>query len=436
MISLIDKKISNLAKGLSLEAPVFLPAPLELRAGFNDTLPGKPDARLMIGDNLSYLRGLVIHSSKAVDICYIDPPYNTGSKFIYQDNRKSNNHILFGSHAAWMSFMLPRIYYARELLKSTGIIAISIDDYEYTYLKLLMDRVFGEQNFIGNIVVCRSKNGKGSRKNVATNHEYLLIYGNSSEASLNGEQDQSQYPKEDEYGRFRTDGLFRKKGDASLKADRPNMHYPLYYDGKTGRVSVDPVDGWEVAFPKDSKGVERRWLWVKETARERQWQLFASKNGVIYVKNYAGEANAQKRRKIRTIWSDTNFYTERATNELTGMFGSKVFDTPKPIDFIKKVIDICGDNDSLILDFFAGSATTAQAAYELNKVDLGSRKCILMETDSPIPENHAASEAGFKRISDISVARLKKIKESDENYSFDSCSIDEAEKNSRSAFSD
>lgn len=426
MSTLTNIKISQLAKsmGLDVESDALINRGSAYYA--NNFSLDQSNTQLFIGDNLVHLQGLALHSSRVADVCYIDPPYNTGSKFIYQDTRKSNNHPLFGSHATWMSFMLPRLCWAKELLKASGVIAISIDDYELAYLKLLMDKIFGEENFIANVIVCRSKNGKGSQKNVATNHEYLLVYGNTSDASLIGELDNSAYPKSDEYGSFRTDGLFRKKGDASLRTDRPNMYYPLYFDGNSGIVSVDPIDGWEAVYPTDSKGIERRWLWVRETARKRQWQLFASKKGVIYVKNYASQGEEPKRRKIRTIWSETNFYTERATNEITEMFGSKIFDTPKPIDFIMKIIDVCGEKDAVILDFFAGSGTTAHAIHSLNKSDSGNRKCLLMENDTPIPNNHVAKEAGYEKISDIVTARLNKIKEIDESYSYTCISLTDA----------
>ena len=425
MLSLINKKIIDLADSLALKVDEPLTCNDRFEHVATNLMNGQVNTQLLVGENLTYLKGLVLDASKLIDVCYIDPPYNTGSKFLYRDSRKSSNHPLFGSHATWMEFMLPRLVLAKELLKPDGVIAISIDDYELAYLKFLMDRVFGEENFICNVIVCRSKNGKGGKKNVATNHEYLLIYGNSKNAKLNGDVDKGEYPKSDEYGCFRTDGLFRKKGDASLRTDRPNMYYPLYFDASTGKVSTEPVDGWGVVYPKDSKGVERRWLWGRETAKDREWQLFASSKGVIYVKNYASEKGESKRIKIRTIWSESPFYTERATNELKDTFGSKVFDTPKPVEYIKKVIDVCGDSEAIVLDFFAGSATTAQAVYELNNSDGGNRKCLLMEIDAPIPIDHAAHKAGFNTIADIAKARLHKIKEHDLDFYFSCTYINE-----------
>ncbi|MDO7440344.1 site-specific DNA-methyltransferase [Acinetobacter baumannii] len=377
------------------------------------------DVTLFLGDNLISLKKLFLNGSEIVDLCYIDPPYNTGSNFIYDDNRKSLEVGLFGSHEAWIQFMLPRLVIVRELLKESGVIAISIDDYEFPYLKILMDRIFGEKNFIGNIVVCRSKNGKGSKKNLASTHEYLLIYGKSNKTVLRGESDEDTiYDKADAYGQYRIDGLFRKKGEGSLKSDRPLMAFPLYANLETGEVSVDPREGWEKVLPQDSKGVDRRWLWGETTTRERIWQLYSSKNGVIYVKNYAGKESGQKRKKMRTIWNDPSFYTERATNEITSIFGKKIFDTPKPIEFIKKIIDGMCEENALILDFFAGSATTAHAVYELNKMNGANRKCILMESTDQIPSSHLAYSAGYKKIADISIARLEYIRNKDNDFKF------------------
>ncbi|MBA5603213.1 site-specific DNA-methyltransferase [Pectobacterium aroidearum] len=417
MISMIDLKISRLENILGLEPQYHLSLDEnEISNVFQNW--SQADATLFVGDNLPYLKELALRSPGIVDMCYIDPPYNTGSKFLYNDSRKSDMSGHFGSHSAWMGFMLPRLVAARELLKESGVIAISIDDYEYTYLKILMDCIFGEDNFIGSIVVCRSKNGKGSKRNLASNHEYLLIYGKSDKASLRGQLDETRYDKQDKFGQYRVDGLFRKKGEASLKSDRPNMHYPLYFNPDSGEVSVDPIIGWNITYPVDSKGIDRRWLWSAETARERAWQLYASKKGVIYVKNYSGDGITQKRTKVRSLWSETDFYTERGTNEINKLFGAKVFDTPKPLNYIIKIIDICSSNDALILDFFAGSGTTAHAVAVLNSADMGKRKCILMESDSEIPAKHLAREMGFTTISEITEKRLHLIQDEYNNFTF------------------
>lgn len=369
---------------------------------------------LYSGDNLNGLSSLSETSPSSIGFCYIDPPYNCSGNFVYNDTRKGSATGVWGKHSAWMEFMLPRLVLVHHLLKNDGAIAISIDDYEFPYLKVMMDKVFGEENFIGNIIVCRSKNGKGSKKNIASCHEYLVVYGKSKESSLRGVPDSIElYDKSDEHGHYRVDGLFRKKGDGSLREERPNMYYPLYYNDD-GEVFVDPAPNLKEAFPVDSKGTERRWLWGKDTARERAHKLYASKNGVIYVKNYFSNDN---RKKIRTLWDDPSYYTERGTKEVKTIFGEKVFDTPKPLSYIIDIIDQMAKADDVILDFFAGSGTTAHAAHILNQRDLGTRKVILMESDEEIPQKHVASKR-FDIISDITAFRLRYLEENSDSYNF------------------
>lgn len=407
MISL-NNKIKSISEKLGFCSSECLLDSSLIDLSLELSIDNLPDSILISGDNLYGLAGLISNGKNTIDVCYIDPPYNTGSKFLYHDKRKSTTSDLFGSHSAWMMFMLPRLICAKEMMKPTGLIAISIDDYEFPYLKILMDSIFGESNFIGNIVVCRSKNGKGSNKNIASTHEYLILYGKTSSSKLNGQLDDTgDYGKEDIHGKYKVDGLFRKKGEASLRTDRPNMFYPLFFNPSTGEVFVEPGIGLQPVFPVDSKGIERRWLWGKETARERSWQLYASKKGVVYVKNYS---STNKRKKVRTFWDNTEFYTERATNEITKLFGDKIFDTPKPLKYIMTILDVIGQSDAVILDFFAGSATTAHASAVLNSNDNGTRKTILMENNSQIPDAHTAKKHGYNIISDISCARLEKIK--------------------------
>ncbi|EIF2742057.1 site-specific DNA-methyltransferase, partial [Salmonella enterica subsp. enterica serovar Infantis] len=172
MISL-NNKIKSISEKLGFCSSEYLLDASLIDLSLELSIDNLPDSILISGDNLYGLAGLISNGKNTIDVCYIDPPYNTGSKFLYHDKRKSAPSDLFGSHGAWMMFMLPRLICAKEMMKPTGVIAISIDDYEFPYLKILMDSVFGESNFIGNIVVCRSKNGKGSNKNIASTHEYL-----------------------------------------------------------------------------------------------------------------------------------------------------------------------------------------------------------------------------------------------------------------------
>lgn len=375
------------------------------------------DCLLIKGDNLVALSMMAGQLESKIDFCYIDPPYNTGGKFVYHDKRQSSTHSVWGRHSEWMSFMLPRLVIARHLLAQSGIIAISIDDYEYAQLKILADNIFSSECHIATLVVRRSNNGKGGKLNVAVNHEYVVLYGKTNAAILRGlpEENLESYDKNDIYGSYRVDGLFRKKGDASLREARPAMYYPLYYS-QDGRVYTEKVtDDLREVYPQDSKGIHRRWLWGKEKATAESWKLFASKNGVVYVKNYNSK---DKRAKIRSILDKLNYLTERATNEAKEIFGERVFETPKPLSLIKDLIDCCSNDDSIILDFFAGTGTTAHAAYELGRNSKTKRKTILVEHKHPISDKHAAARGGFTNTAEITEHRLRTLKSNDSNYSY------------------
>ncbi|MFM0294999.1 site-specific DNA-methyltransferase [Paraburkholderia sp. RL17-380-BIE-A] len=408
----LHERISMLYQQLTLSGENILhierPQPLEML---------DIDCLLVKGENLHSLARLLSSRDSVFDFCYIDPPYNTGNAFIYEDRRFGNFTSVWGKHSKWMSFMLPRLTLAHELLNEQGVIAISIDDYEYAYLKILMDAIFGPDHYIATLIVNRSKNGKGSKPHVAVNHEYVVLYGRSPSSILHGlpEADSSSYGKSDEHGIFKIDGLFRKKGEGSLREDRPSMFYPLYFD-EGGVVYTERVhERLKETYPIDSKGIERRWLWGKEKATQESWKLYASPKGVVYVKNYLTDG---KRIKIRSIWDDARYLTERATNEVKHIFGDKVFETPKPLGLLEDLLSCAAGPNSLILDFFAGTGTTAHAAFSLNQKDGGHRKVVLMEQKAKIPMDHIARSHGFSEISDLTEFRLANIKQNASSYKY------------------
>jgi len=368
-------------------------------------------------DNLVALFNMLATDGLEVDLCYIDPPYNTGNSFVYNDKRKSKSHNIWGKHHDWLAFMLPRLLAAKLLMKDEAIISISIDDYEYAHLKMLMDNIFGEENYISTIVICRSKNGKGSKSNVAVNHEYLLIYGKTKKSKLIGleENDATKYDKRDSYGEYKIDGLFRKKGDASKKEDRPNMFYPLYYSPDGSVSTTKQSSEMKEVFPIDSKGIHRRWLWGKEKAEKESWKLYASPKGVIYVKNYNSTG---KRIKIRSILDNVNYLNDKATQEIKKVYGEKIFETPKPLNLIKDIIDFCCEENALVLDFFAGTGTTGAACYELNVERNSKRNVILVEHKHSIDDSHIANIHGFANMAEITEYRLKYIKNIDPDFNY------------------
>ncbi|MGC7590770.1 site-specific DNA-methyltransferase [Bisgaard Taxon 46] len=378
---------------------------------------------LIKGDNLEVLKHLKNAYANKVKMIYIDPPYNTGSDgFVYQDDRKfspeqfaelakisieESRRILdftakkSNSHSAWLTFMYPRLYIARELLKEDGVIFISIDDNEQAQLKLLCDDVFGEENFIDTVIVRKSANGMGSKDGYSTNHDFLLVYQkNKKDNSFLGIRVSEDYiesfNKQDEFGNYKTDGLFRKKGRGARREDSPNCFYPIYADLKSGRVFLENnQENLKTIFPKLPNGGDGRWVWSKEFAEPIMHRLYSSQKGTVYIKDYW---NDDLREKPRSILDDNSYLNDMATNEIIDLFGSKVFSTPKPLGLLIDLIDVCVHLDEIVLDFFSGSATTAHAVMKLNQLDEQKRKFICVQIPEDLDEAYKKSSSDGKEI--------------------------------------
>jgi adenine-specific DNA-methyltransferase len=370
---------------------------------------------LIKGDNLEVLKHLSHAYREKVKMIYIDPPYNTGGDgFVYQDDRKFTAKELMelagielekarrildftrsnsNSHSAWLTFMYPRLYIAKQLLREDGVIFISIDDNEVVQLRMLMDEIFGEENFVAELIVIKSTNGIGDKKGFATNQDYVITFQKSNASIFLGEsiteKDLKDYNKEDVNGKYKIDGLFRKKGSESSRIDRPNMFYPLYYSAKTGEVLTELKEGFLEVFPKKEDGSDGRWIWGIDTCKDNIYKLQAGPKGTIYLKNYMSENG---RKKTRSLLNKPDYLNDKATNEIKNIFNEKIFDTPKPVNLIKTFLEnLCVNND-IVLDFFAGSGTTGDAVMQLNAEDGGSRKYILVQLPEPIdPKKNKAA---------------------------------------------
>ncbi len=360
---------------------------------------------LLEGDNLHSLYLLEKTHKGKIDIIYIDPPYNTGNKdFIYNDLYVDLEDGY--RHSKWLSFMEKRLKIAYNLLSNIGVIFISIDNYEQAQLKLLCDEIFGEQNFIECAIVKKSENGKGDKKGFANNHDYLLCYQKTVNAKFNGlsmsEEYISKFNKEDEYGKYRMDGILMKKGADSRREDSPTLYYPLYYNAETGKVSLYQSEDTPIErYPYKSDGTDGRWTWSKNKVEKEGYRLFASKNATIYIKDYLSD---DRRMKIKSILEETKYLNNIATNETTKILGKRnLFSTPKPVNLIKDIIDLVGNKESIILDYFAGSGTTAQSVYELNEKDNGHRRFILCTNN----ENGICENITYKRIKNTTTANVK-----------------------------
>jgi adenine-specific DNA-methyltransferase len=367
------------------------------------------------GDNLDALKLLQETYLNKLKMIYIDPPYNTGHDFLYDDNFVENtNAYLISSnqvtadggrlianteangrfHSDWLSMLLPRLKLARSLLRDDGAIFISIDEGELAGLMLICDEVFGRDNFIG--LISRStgtRMGEGSR-GIARELDYIVVYSRTPSAFLNGlpmtSEEVGIYDQKDERGRYLTRSL-RRTGGENRREDRPSMYY-----------AVKSPDGDDI-YPIAPEGYESRWVCGKETYKELmqkgeiEWKK-VSRNGTerwqVYQKHYLKDALKHP----SNLWTDEEG-NKKGTRDLNALFdGNKVFDHPKPIGLLQKLIYL-GTNstdNSIVADFFAGSATTAHAVMAQNGVDGGNRRYCLIQIDELLSEDNKSQQIGAK----------------------------------------
>ena len=345
---------------------------------------------LLEGDNLHSLYLLEKTHRGRVDVIYIDPPYNTGNNdFVYNDMYVD---VLDGfKHSKWLSFMKERLQIAKELMSSEGIIFISIDENEFANLKLLCDEIFGEENFVSGIIIKSNPRGSQSKKAIASLHEYLLTYVKSvSNAPIIGheltDEMTQEYKYSDENGAYRLLGL-RQRGGFWRASERPNLYYPFYVNPNTKEISVSPLDGYsiEILPYQPSSGEKGTWRWSKGKASKETQKLVARsvKRGDktifdIYQKDYLNAGASNRRTKARSIWDEKEMNYQNAATELKGIFSTSPFTYAKPTYLIKQALRMMDFNrQETVLDFFAGSGTTAQAVLELNAEDGGNRGFIL-----------------------------------------------------------
>ena len=414
----------------------------------------------IIGDNLDALKHLLKSYSRKVKCIYIDPPYNTGSDgFVYPDNFKFNSTTLSNkmgidaeeaeriidmrgksTHSAWLTFMYPRLVLARELLSDDGIIFISIDDNEHANLKLICDEIFGEENFINNFTWLNNLTGRQiSGIGAAKTNEPILVYSKSKESASTFNIDITFAKKympdaykgfnftieEDNYGKYKKGDTLYNHNRKFNEETRKNLVYSIYYDEINNSFhpenpDLDKTNLIEILPHKNNDGIHKfhAWRWSKEKVINEQYNLIAEKksNGEyeIYTKN---------RNYNQTTLKDIITNINNGDNEISSLFETKVFEYPKSTLLLSTLLGTM--DNSLILDFFSGSATTAHAAMKLNAEDGGNRKYILVQLPEEIEESKPAFKAGYRTIDEIGRERIKraaqKIKEetnADIDYGF------------------
>ncbi len=390
-----------------------------------DSVDWDTTQNLMIeGDNLEVLKLLQKSYAGKVKLVYIDQPYNTGKDFVYPDNFQDNikNYLeLTGQtgdggrklssnteasgrfHTDWLSMMYPRLKLARNLLRDDGVMLLSVDDNEVHNLRKVCDEIFGDDNFIGQFVINSSPSAI-DYGHIAKMHDYVLFYAKNL-AETTSEQlaeEGKDFKYSDEIGPFNLYPLYN--GNVAFNPrTRPNLHYPFYLNphSKIGsefyEISLDKKEGWIEVFPVVSRkeGIQRVWRWGRDKARQNL------NKEIVGYKNEDGEHRVvQKTRHtgkvIRSLQVDKEISSRRGTADVDELFGAKVFSFPKSVELIRRFVAVSTDVDSIVVDFFAGSGTTAQAVVTQNAIDQGRRRYILVQ----LPEQLNPEIAEQKTSSD------------------------------------
>ena len=368
------------------------------------------------GDNLEVLKLLQNSYYGKIKMIYIDPPYNTGSDFVYEDDfadpmakykevtqqtTKSNPETMGRFHTNWLNMMYPRLRLAANLLRDDGVIFISIDENEISNLKKICNEVFGEENYIGSFIWRKKDGGGQAKEHFVIEHEFIVVYQKSQQFiwfDKEEARDISQYNKKDERGNFKITKL-AKWGNTARREDRPSMYFSL--------LAPDGTD----AFPIAPDGNDGRWRVGKERMNDLilneliHWEKKDNK-WIPYEKEYF--ANQMKVIKQRSILYDIA-NTGDGSNVLTKLFSTKdIFENPKPIELLKTFIEATTKDNDIILDFFSGSGTTAHAVMQLNAEDGGNRQFICVQLPELCDEKSEAYKNHFTNICEIGKERIRR----------------------------
>jgi adenine-specific DNA-methyltransferase len=375
------------------------------------------------GDNLEVLKLLYKPYFGRVKIIYIDPPYNTGTDLIYADDFRDpldrylqltgdadqDGQLLTSRpdrvgrfHSAWLSMMYPRLFYARHLLRDDGILLVSIDDRELHNLRALLNEVFGEENFVGTFVWNSKKGGGSDAATAVTDHEYVLGYSRLPNQPIFSriELEPMELDRSDEKGPFRRGRELNKWGANSRREDRPTMFFP-----------VPGPDGDEV-YPIHSDGEEGCWRWSKrrmlQIVQAGDAEFVKLSDGRYRV--YEKVRSADSREKPYRTWMTGVGQTADGSRALKELFdGKRPYDFPKPVQLVKHLIALGSTNaDDIVLDFFAGSCTTAQAVWELNIEDGGSRTAICIQLPEDTPKDSEARKLGYATLTEVGKERMRR----------------------------
>lgn len=354
---------------------------------------------LIEGDNFHSLSVLNYTHKEGFDVIYIDPPYNTGNKdFIYNDKFVELEDGY--RHSKWLNFMEKRLKLSRTLLRESGSIFLSIDDNEYAQLKLLCDKIYGSENYIGTFIINAAPNGRDYGA-MAKQHEYCLFYAKNIKQvySRKIKDKDKKFSYKDDVGGFNIHPLYNSNV-AFTPANRPNLYYPFYVnpiksdDTEFYEITLEKTEGYVEVFPPMSvKGdAQFVWRWGKDKANTyMNKEIVGHKVGEEYR---IVQKMRHSEKLIRSLLIETEFSTRRGTAELESVLGRKIFSYPKPKELIKRLIEASCPEGGIVLDFFAGTGTTGQAILELNEEDDFNRKFVLCTNN----ENNICEDITINRI--------------------------------------
>ncbi|MBU5279720.1 site-specific DNA-methyltransferase [Ligilactobacillus animalis] len=392
------------------------------------------------GDNLEVLKILQKSYANKVKLIYLDPPYNTGKDFIYHDNfhdsienyleqtgqvnsegnKFSVNAETSGRyHTNWLNMMYPRLKLAKNLLSDDGVIFTSIGTVEQENLSRLFDEIFGENNRVGIVPVIMNLKGNQDAYGFADTHEYVLVYAKSKKdlefGRLQISDEEMNDWFEDEYGLYKVADNLRATGVNAPRAKRPNLWYPIFVTEEDeiyvteNNKPLNTKD--EIVMPINPEGEELSWYWGKKTFNESKHNLIIKRtsNGLQFYRKQRPTLGADNpTKKAKSVLFKPEYSSSTATTKLKELLGGKVFDFPKPVPFIEDLISLGTNKDSIILDFFGGSGTTAEAVFRKNIVDGGNRKFILVQLPERTPNNSNAKKLGYDTIPELARDRINK----------------------------
>jgi adenine-specific DNA-methyltransferase len=372
------------------------------------------------GDNLEVLPTLV-DTYGEVDLVYIDPPYNTGSAFAYRDDIRGEAGLT--RHQAWAAMMRPRLLAVRAVMSQRSAIWVSIDDNEAAHLRLLMDEVFGEGNFLAQVVVNLNPKGRQLGSGFATSHEYLLVYAKDAgrtalTASTTEAVDPADFPHLAADGRRFRHLPLRNTNKKFNPVTAPTLHFAIWGNPETGEVRTKPFDGSTEVQPVFGDGRPAVWRWSAPLIEQRPEDLVcrrvSGRTGErvdVFQRDWLDrDHRGERRKKLQTIWlSEEVGSTDTAVAELKDLVGH-VIESHKPTGLIRRVLATM-PADVLVLDCFAGSGTTGHAVALANAADGGDRRCVSVNVAEPCRSGSNAERAGLATVADITRARLRAVAE-------------------------